>query len=498
MEIPTQPPPEAKLIEELREAARPKLSVRKAAEAAGISEGRWRQISKGYNQATKDTRVPVRAPADTLARMARVVGATADQLLEVGRGDAADELSALAAPAKRPSSSTTATSVSDDEALAPLLAWERDKSRAPLETTVAAVGSLTRYLALVHKRPEELTKSEQKLVDYIEKLQARVLADSSDVATTVSREAAARSLSLANKLAAGVEALDRELDLATDETKRAISEILAVGVSLVTYSLDQPEPLDLDTSDPQQFLEQLRERQDHYAEVTLLFGAADRTIMRLIDIAGRTAAKPSPTTSEVTEYDDDFPTERLDQGEAGRVARIRARKRTQPPKPRLSIAQVALDTEALDYLGRVDELAPGANLRQELERRRDAIPDRASPAGYAAYLSLLRDIVDRALNQLNEQAIQDAATELIAEGEEFLATHRLVYAGRQDFAARATQPNAPKGVAEQGEASGEENQDLAASLDDTKSRDFGARLDSYTTPEAMGVDDRGHRRHKRG
>lgn len=94
MEIPTQPP-EAKLIEELREGVRPKLSVRKAADSAGISEGRWRQIAKGYNQVSKDTYVPSIAPADTLARMARVVGAVPDQLRAVGREDAATELAKI-------------------------------------------------------------------------------------------------------------------------------------------------------------------------------------------------------------------------------------------------------------------------------------------------------------------------------------------------------------------------------------------------------------------
>lgn len=60
-----------------------------------MSDSRWRQIIKGYRQETADIRVPVRAPAETLARMADVVGATPDQLREVGREDAADELESL-------------------------------------------------------------------------------------------------------------------------------------------------------------------------------------------------------------------------------------------------------------------------------------------------------------------------------------------------------------------------------------------------------------------
>lgn len=87
--------PEADLIERLRTAARPKLSVRAAAKAAGISDSRWRQIIKGYRQETKDVRVPAHAPDDTLARMARAVGATPGDLREVGREDAAVELEVL-------------------------------------------------------------------------------------------------------------------------------------------------------------------------------------------------------------------------------------------------------------------------------------------------------------------------------------------------------------------------------------------------------------------
>lgn len=83
------------LIESLRKAIRPAMSVRKAAVSAGISEGRWRSLAKGTHQVSKGTAIPTRAPADTLARMARVVGATADQLRKAGREDASDELKVM-------------------------------------------------------------------------------------------------------------------------------------------------------------------------------------------------------------------------------------------------------------------------------------------------------------------------------------------------------------------------------------------------------------------
>lgn len=85
-------PPEAQLITAALKRA--KMSAREAARRAGLSDARWRQITSGY-QAVSGTRVPVSAPAETLARMAEVVGVTAEQLTEAGRGDAAEELRTL-------------------------------------------------------------------------------------------------------------------------------------------------------------------------------------------------------------------------------------------------------------------------------------------------------------------------------------------------------------------------------------------------------------------
>ena len=90
------PPPEAQLIERRRLALpKQRSAIAKVAKEAGISEGRWRQIAKGYQQVDKSTRALVRAPAETLARMAFAVGATAGDLHEAGRGDAAEELEVL-------------------------------------------------------------------------------------------------------------------------------------------------------------------------------------------------------------------------------------------------------------------------------------------------------------------------------------------------------------------------------------------------------------------
>ena len=90
METPQQPQ-EAQLIDAAQKSAVPKMSMRKAAQTAGISDGRWRQIVKGY-QGTGTGRIPVVAPSDTLARMALAVGVTPDELTKVGRPDAAESL----------------------------------------------------------------------------------------------------------------------------------------------------------------------------------------------------------------------------------------------------------------------------------------------------------------------------------------------------------------------------------------------------------------------
>lgn len=100
METP-QAPAEALLIDSAQKSAIPRLSMRKAAEMAGMSEGRWRQIVKGY-QGTGTGRLAVIAPDETIARMALVVGVTADDLDEAGRPDAAEVLRHLVADSDQP------------------------------------------------------------------------------------------------------------------------------------------------------------------------------------------------------------------------------------------------------------------------------------------------------------------------------------------------------------------------------------------------------------
>jgi hypothetical protein len=68
------------------------ISAREAARRAGLSEGRWRQITGGYQVVSPGIYAEVRGPASTLARMAAVAGVTPAQLRASGRDDAAQIL----------------------------------------------------------------------------------------------------------------------------------------------------------------------------------------------------------------------------------------------------------------------------------------------------------------------------------------------------------------------------------------------------------------------
>lgn len=90
MDARPEPPPEGVLIAAALKDAR--ISVREAARRAGMSDGWWRQIVNGYQSLSGGAFGVVRAPAETLARMAQVVGLTPRQLADAGRDDAAPVL----------------------------------------------------------------------------------------------------------------------------------------------------------------------------------------------------------------------------------------------------------------------------------------------------------------------------------------------------------------------------------------------------------------------
>src|SRR5580693_4396537 len=85
-----EPPPWGALI--TAALASEGISAREAARRAGLSEGRWRQITGGYQVVSPGIYAEVRGPAATVARMAAAAGVTAAQLRAAGRDDAAKVL----------------------------------------------------------------------------------------------------------------------------------------------------------------------------------------------------------------------------------------------------------------------------------------------------------------------------------------------------------------------------------------------------------------------
>jgi transcriptional regulator with XRE-family HTH domain len=105
------------------------MSAREAARRAGISEGRWRQISSGYQVVSPGVYAQVRGPAATLARMATVAGLTPEQLAAAGRDDAARVM--LRQQEDRPDR---------DEMLARVRAMDTDQARDLLATIAHQLG----------------------------------------------------------------------------------------------------------------------------------------------------------------------------------------------------------------------------------------------------------------------------------------------------------------------------------------------------------------------
>jgi hypothetical protein len=93
--------PEGRLLEAaLKDSG---LSIREASRRAGISYGRWRQVTSGVQNVSPGSYGRVVAPARTLARMASVIGVTPEQFEQIGTQrcmEAAAELRKLLARQK--------------------------------------------------------------------------------------------------------------------------------------------------------------------------------------------------------------------------------------------------------------------------------------------------------------------------------------------------------------------------------------------------------------
>jgi hypothetical protein len=81
--------PEGRLIEKAAKASG--RSIRALAANAGMSDTRWRQVVRGYQQNSSGITIEARATPQTLARMAISAGVTPGELEEAGREDAAEQ-----------------------------------------------------------------------------------------------------------------------------------------------------------------------------------------------------------------------------------------------------------------------------------------------------------------------------------------------------------------------------------------------------------------------
>ncbi|MEV7871449.1 hypothetical protein AB0P17_36360 [Streptomyces sp. NPDC088124] len=117
MSSPPPPRPEGELIK--RAAKRLRLSGRKAADLAHISEGRWRQIVNGYQTVSAGNHMEVEGPPATIAQMAHPLGISPEQLSAAGRDDAAHELRLLLSAEPRPAE------VPAEQKLADLEPWQQ-------------------------------------------------------------------------------------------------------------------------------------------------------------------------------------------------------------------------------------------------------------------------------------------------------------------------------------------------------------------------------------
>lgn len=142
--------PEGRLIAAAQK--RHRTSNREAAPRAGISEARWRHIVTGYRSEAGQY-IPVRGPAETLARMAQVVGVTPEELEEADREDAAAELRELQEKVEQ----KNAAEIPPSESGIP--STEDLDRMSPEELIVALRESQRRTDALIEQAVRALSKS---------------------------------------------------------------------------------------------------------------------------------------------------------------------------------------------------------------------------------------------------------------------------------------------------------------------------------------------------
>lgn len=128
------------------------LSQNAAAKAAGITGPRWRQIVSGVEK-KGGMQVPTRGPAETLARMASVVGVSAATLRRLGRPDAALALNR-----------SVVSQQADDSEASDLLGGYDDLPSA-LESAVERQRNVNRSLARYAEIMERNATEARKLIE---------------------------------------------------------------------------------------------------------------------------------------------------------------------------------------------------------------------------------------------------------------------------------------------------------------------------------------------
>lgn len=130
--MPPEPPPEGVLIESARRDAG--ISVREAARRAGISEGWWRQVVKGYQNLSGGAFGVVRGvPAETVAKMAEAAGVAPDRMAADGQRPDAARIMRAAAPLPVAVNSAREAGVDPDDLNDPWTSSVREQVRAARE-----------------------------------------------------------------------------------------------------------------------------------------------------------------------------------------------------------------------------------------------------------------------------------------------------------------------------------------------------------------------------
>lgn len=124
-------PPEGKLIRTARERAIPKLSIRAAAAALGISPEHWGNIERGYKSVSAG-KAPLRteAPAELLAKMGRLLGIEPARMEAEGQRPDAAAVMRSTAPIPAAVNSAIAAGIDPDDPHDPWIRPVREQVEA--------------------------------------------------------------------------------------------------------------------------------------------------------------------------------------------------------------------------------------------------------------------------------------------------------------------------------------------------------------------------------